>query len=179
MKINLKIKDGNTTQTEQYEIEEINIIQMTQAIKVIKEIFDVARKDEHLLAVLEEIFEETQREDGEEKSAEEFFTQKFAGNLLGALDVLLMEVPEKVFELMSVLSGVEYDVFVQQKPDEVFDIYDAILEVNDIEKLVKRAKKSFRLTKAQKDIMNLLRKKPKEVPEQPQSKLSSSNSPAS
>ncbi len=179
MKINLKIKDGNTTQTEQYEIEEINILQMTRAIKVVKNVLDIVRKDEHLQSVLEEIFSEANQEDGEEKSAEEFFTQDFAGNIVGALDVLLMEVPEKIFELMSVLSGIDYEVFMQQKPDEVFDIYDAILEVNDIEKLVKRAKKSFRLTKAQKDIMNLLRKKPKEVPEQPQSKLSSSNSPAS
>lgn len=155
MKVNLKIRDGNTVQTEQYEIEEINIMQMTKGIKVIKDIFDVVRKDEHLKAVLEEIFFESQTEEDEEKSAEEMFTKNFVNNAIGAIDVLLMEVPEKVFELMSVLSGIEHETFVQQKPEEVFDIYDAILEVNDIEKLVNRAKKSLRLTKAQKKVMNL------------------------
>ncbi len=165
MKVTIKIKEGNTTSAEQYEIEEVNIIQMTKAIKVIKDIFDVVIKDENLLSVMEEIFEETQQEDGDEKTAEEFFTQNFAKNLIGSLDVLLLEVPEKVFELLSVLSGIEYDVFVQQKPEEAFDIYDAILEVNDIEKLVNRAKKSLALTKAQKKVMNLFKKKETTVQE--------------
>lgn len=153
MKVNLKIKDGNTVQTEQHEIEEINITQMTNAIKVIKEIVDVVRKDEHLKSVIEEIFFEVQ--EGDEEDGESDFTKDFMKNILGSIDVLLMEVPEKVFELMSVLSGIDYEVFMQQKPDEVFDIYDAIIEVNDIEKLVNRAKKSLRLTKAQKKVMNL------------------------
>lgn len=159
MKVNLKIKEENTIRTEQHEIDEINILQMTRAIKVVKDIFDVVRKDEHLQAVLEEIFFEAQQEEGKGKSAEEVFTQSFATNLVGAIDVLLMEVPEKVFELMSVLSGIEHETFIQQKPEEVFDIYDAILEVNDIEKLVNRAKKSLRLTKEQKKVMNLFQKK--------------------
>lgn len=158
MKVAIKIKEGNAVHTEQREIEEINIVQMTKAIRVIKDIFDVVRKDEHLLALIEEIFEEVQQEEGEEKGAEEFFTQSFAGNLIGALDVLLVEVPEKAFELLSVLSGIDYDVFVQQKPEEAFDIYDAIIQVNDIEKLVLRAKKSLQLTKAQKKVMNLFKK---------------------
>jgi hypothetical protein len=125
---------------------------------VIKSIFDIVRKDDHLQTILEEVFNEAQQ-DGEGKSAEEFFTQDFATNVMGAIDVLLMEVPEKVFELMSVLSGIEYDVFMQQKPEDVFDIYDAIIEVNDIERLVNRAKKSLRLTAAQKKVMNLFQKK--------------------
>lgn len=175
MKVTIKIKEGNTVSTEQREIEEINIMQMTQAIKVVKSILDAARKDEHLLAVIEEMFEEAQSK--EDSTIEEVLTQSFANNIIGALDVLLVEVPEKVFELLSVLSGIEYDVFMQQKPEEVFDIYDAIIEVNDIEKLVNRAKKSLRLTKAQKTVMNLFKKEPTEVVEQPQLKLSSSSSP--
>lgn len=175
MKVAIKIKEGNAVHTEQREIEDINILQMTKAIKVVKDILDVVRKDKHLQAVLEEIFSEAQEEDGQEKGAEEFFTKDFAGNLIGAIDVLLMEIPEKIFELMSVLSGIDYEIFMQQKPEEVFDIYDAILEVNDIEKLVNRAKKSLALTKAQKDIMSLFQKKETEI-EQPQLKPLSSSS---
>lgn len=170
MKVTIKIKEGNTVKKEQHEIEEINILQMTRAIKVIKDILDTASKDEHLLALLTEFFTE-------EKSVEEVAPQSFASHLIGSLDVLLIEVPEKAFELLSVLSGIEYDIFMQQKPEEVFDIYDAILEVNDIERLITRAKKSLALTKAQKIFMNLIPKK-QEVQEQPQLKLSSSNSPA-
>ncbi len=175
MKVAIKIKDGNSVHTEQREIEEINIMQMTNAIKVVKDVIDVVKKDEHLQAVFKEMFFDSQ-EDGENKGVDDFLTENFATNVIGALDVLLMEIPEKAFELMSVLSGIEYDVFMQQKPEEVFDIYDAIIQVNDIEKLVNRAKKSLRLTKAQKQVMNLFRKKETEEQEQPQLKLSSSNS---
>ncbi|MDY0395429.1 hypothetical protein RWE15_14510 [Virgibacillus halophilus] len=61
MKVNLKIKEDNTVQTVQHEIEDMNILQITQAIKKIKEMFDIAQKDDHLQALLVEVFDESQK----------------------------------------------------------------------------------------------------------------------
>jgi len=165
MKVNLKIKEGNTVQTEQHEVEEISIRQVTNSIKTIKGIIDLAREDQHLQASLVEMFDEAQQ-DNEEKEDAEDFGKVVMKNAAGAMDVLLMEVPDKAFELLSILSGIEYETLMNQKAEDVFDIYDAVIQVNDIGKLVNRAKKSLALTKAQTKVMNLSPKKEQQVQKQ-------------
>ncbi|GGB41739.1 hypothetical protein GCM10011409_19100 [Lentibacillus populi] len=162
MKVNLKIKEDESITTVQHDIEEMNIIQITKAIKKIKEIFDIAQKDQNLQALLVDVFDESQKAD-EDKAAESEFGQRIIANAIGALDVLLMEIPDKALELLSILSGIDYETFVQQKAMDVFDIYDAIIQVNDIDQLIKRAKKSLALTKAQTKFMTML--KPKQTVE--------------
>ncbi len=152
MKVTLKIKEDNKVETIQHEVEELNILQVTRAIKTIKDIFSLAQRDENLQALLTEVFEEAQEETEQEASLS---GQNIGKHLIGAMDVLLVEVPDKAFELLSILSNIDYDTFMQQKAEDVFDIYDAVIQVNDIEKLVNRAKKSFELTKGQVKVMNL------------------------
>jgi len=154
MKVNLKIKENNKVETIQHEVEELNLFQVTRAIKVIKDVFKIAQEDDNLQALLSEMFEEAQSEEGTDQSG-----QNFAQHLVGAMDILLEELPEKAFELLSILSNVDYDTFVQQKPEDALDIYDAVIQVNDLEKLINRAKKSLALTKAQTKVMNLFPKK--------------------
>ncbi|WP_068672277.1 hypothetical protein [Oceanobacillus sp. Castelsardo] len=151
MKVTLKIKEENTVETRQHEIEELNLIQITRAIKVIKDVMKLAQEDQNLKALFEDIFDAEQEEGLNADNLDQNFIQK----LIGAMDVLLAEIPEKAFELLAILSDVEYEVFMQQKPDDVFDIYDAVIQVNDIEKLIKRAKKSLALTKSQVKVINL------------------------
>lgn len=155
MKVNLKIKEDNTVQTVQHEIEEANILQVTDAVKVIKDIFVSVNESEQLQALLAELFDEVQN--NKDKQVEEVGLMMLQ-RAVGAMDLLLVEIPEKALKLLSVLSDVEYDTLVRQKPEEVFDIYDAVIKENDIEKLIKRAKKSLALTKAQVKVMNLFPK---------------------
>lgn len=161
MKVNLKIKEENKVETIQHEVEELNLFQITRAIKVIKDVMKLAQNDPHLKSLFEEIF----TEQGAEINADDL-DESFVQKLLGAMDVLLAEIPEKAFEMLSVLSDVEYDTFMQQKPEDVFDIYDAVIQVNDIDKLINRAKKSLALTKSQVKVMNLFPKRTQ--PEQKQ-----------
>lgn len=156
MKVNLKIKEDNKTETIQHEIEELNLIQVTRAIKTIRDVIKLAQDDENLKELLKEVFDEAQ-EDGED--AEEEFGKDIAQKLFGALDILLVEVPEKAFELLAIMANIEHKVFMQQKPEDVFDIYDAVIQVNDIEKLINRAKKSLELTKSQVKVMSIFQKK--------------------
>lgn len=154
MKINLKVKEGNKVETIQHEVEEIGLFQLTGAIKVIKDVLKLAQNDPNLQSLIEEIFEEAEGENTLD-NLDNHFMQK----LIGAMDVLLEEVPDKAFELLAILSDVDHDVFMQQKAVEVFDIYDAIITVNDIDKLIGRAKKSLALTKAQVKVMSIFQKK--------------------
>lgn len=165
MKVNLKIKEDNKTETFQHEIEEMNLIQVTRAIKTIRDVIKLAQDDENLKELLKEVFDET--EEGQEnveeaegqEDAEEEFGKDIAQKLFGALDILLVEVPEKAFELLAIMANIEHKVFMQQKPEDVFDIYDAVIQVNDIEKLINRAKKSLELTKSQVKVMSIFQKK--------------------
>ena len=156
MKVNLKVKEDNTVQTIQHEVEELSIRQVTNSIKTVKGIIDIIQEDQHLQVLLVEMFESQQ--DDEEKSDDDF-GQVVMKNAVGAMDVLLMEIPDKALELLAILSGIEHDTLLEQKAEDVFDIYDAVIQVNDIEKLIKRAKKSLALTKAQTKVMNLFPKK--------------------
>src|SRR5699024_3687633 len=96
----------------------------------------------------------------------EGFGKVVTKNAAGAMDVLLMEIRDKAFELLSSLSGIEYETLMNQKAEEVLDLYDAGIQVNDIGKLVNRAETSLALTKAQTKVMNLFQKKEQQVQKQ-------------
>ncbi|GIO25093.1 hypothetical protein [Oceanobacillus sp. J11TS1] len=141
MKVNLKIKEGSTVQTEQHEVEPLNLFQFKDALKVIKEIIDLAQNDESLKGILAEL--STEEIQDTEVTPEFIITR-----LSGAFEVVLINIPDKAFELLSILSGVKKDTLMSQPAEDAFDIYDAVIEVNNIEKLWKRAKKSFSATKS-------------------------------
>lgn len=141
MKVTLKIKKDNTVETIQHEIESINLLQFQNSLKIIKEVLDIVQKDESLKNLLVGAIETASND-------EEELDTRFLASAVEAFEVLLINIPEKAFELLAAMSGIGYDTLMSQKAEDVFDIYDAILEVNDIEKLFKRAKKSLAVTKA-------------------------------
>lgn len=141
MKVTLKIKKDNTVETIQHEIESINLLQFQKSLKIIKEVLDIVQKDESLKNLLVGAIESAGGD-------EEELDTRFLASAVEAFEVLLINIPEKAFELLAAMSGIGYDTLMSQKAEDVFDIYDAILEVNDIEKLFKRAKKSLAVTKA-------------------------------
>lgn len=153
MKVSLKVKKENTVETIQHEVNPISLQQMENSLVVINDIFKIADEDPRLKELVQEAMEASQQEDND--NAEAGFIQK----LIGAFDVLLLKIPQKAFELLSILSDVDIQTLRQQEALDVFDIYDAVIEVNDIEKLVKRAKKSLAVTKAKGAVMNLFKKK--------------------
>ena len=150
MKVNLKIKNENTVETIQHEVEPINLFQFQKALKVIKEVFEIAQQDESLKGLLGDLF--NAEENGDDLDA------RFIAQAMEAFEVLLINIPNKAFELLAAMSGIGYDDLMTQRMEDVFDVYDAILEVNDIEKLVKRAKKSLAVTKSKVSFLNLARK---------------------
>lgn len=151
MKVNLIIREGNTKTTEQVEIESVGLNQLTNGIKTLKGIIDLVQEDENLQQVLYEMFDnEQQGEDMQE------FGMRIIGNLINSLDVLLLEIPENIIQLLADLSGIDYDLLIEQKIEEVLDVYDAVIQENDIERLIERAKKSSALTKKLMKISSII-----------------------
>ncbi|WP_445506791.1 hypothetical protein [Niallia sp. 03190] len=146
--ITLKIKDeqGNIRK-ETHEIEDINLIQYVEMMKVVNEIIKELQQDDSLKGFVSDIFGDQYKTS--ESDAEELVKEMDASFVLKAVNsfqTLAIKMPEKAFKLISVLSGIDLEVLKKQKFIDVMDIYDAIIEENDIEKLVNRIKKSLALT---------------------------------
>ena len=61
-------------------------------------------------------------------------------DVLSAFGFLIETVPERTIELTSVASGIDSAYLEVQDMDTFFEIIEAVVEVNDIEKIVKRVK---------------------------------------
>jgi hypothetical protein len=156
--ITLKIKDdqGNVTK-KQHEIEDINLLQFEKMMEVIKEIIHELRSDGSLTDLVGQIFE-GESSPGEDETDELARDAEFIMKIVNSFETLAIRMPKQAFKLLSVLTGIELGLLQQQKIIDVFDIYDAVVEENDIERLVNRVKKSLSVTMAKTKFLNLARK---------------------
>jgi hypothetical protein len=81
-----------------------------------------------------------------EEAQDVVIDQQLVMSLIGSFETFAVKMPEEATNVLSVLSGVEVEVLDEQELEKVLEVYEAVLEVNDIEKLVERLKKSFNLT---------------------------------
>jgi len=165
--ITLKIKDqeGNVKK-ENHEVEEIDVLQFKQLMKTVKEIMARVNENEDLKVLFGSLTNGQGLDDEEAGAAAD---QDVITKAIASFDMLAVELPDQAFKLLSILSGVTPDVMEKQKLKDVMDIYDAVLEENDMEDLVKRAKKSLALTQTKfkfKDFME----KVKTTTEKPKTK---------
>ncbi|WP_144559553.1 hypothetical protein [Shouchella miscanthi] len=153
--ISLKVKgEEGEVKKVAHEIEAIGVFQLEKAMRTLKEIFDVLQQDEQLLNVVNDFLEES------EGLTDEQMVQK----LVSSFETLTVKLPEKAFELLAVLSDIDLETLRAQKVLDVFDIFEAVVEENDIEKLVKRAKKSLGVAKK---AFKFLKKEKKETEVEP------------
>ncbi|OKL36991.1 hypothetical protein [Domibacillus mangrovi] len=164
--VTLKIKgeDGQVTKV-QHEVEEINLFQFEEVMKSVKDIFTEVQGDEALKTMFSDLFDGTA--DAEDEEVKQRIDERFIQNAIGSFETLAVHMPTKAFKLLSVLSGIELKTLQQQKVNDVFDIYDAVVEENDLQKLFNRAKKSLAATKVKLAFM----KKVKQVTESVSVKL--------
>lgn len=165
--ITLKIKDqeGNVKK-ENHEVEEIDVLQFKQLMKTVKEIMALVNENEDLKVLFGSLNNGQGLDDDEAGAVAD---QDVITKAIGSFDVLAVELPDQAFKLLSILSGVDHDVMEKQKLKDVMDIYDAVLEENDMEDLVKRAKKSLALTQTKFKFKNFM-EKVKTTTEKPKTK---------
>jgi hypothetical protein len=157
--ITLKVKDeqGNVIKN-QHVIEDINLIQFEQMMGTIKEIIKEMKNDESLSDLLSNILDGTSKDEENPEELVKQLDNDFVLKLANSFETLAVRMPQQAFKLLSVLSGVELDILRQQKFIDVLDIYDAILEEKDLERLISRVKKSLALTGAKLKFQSLIKR---------------------
>lgn len=127
---------------EQRQIGPIKVLALTLGLKKIKDILSVMKEDDKLKEFVAYLSEKKPQQEGDEEEAQEADAE-FMERLAGSFDMLLETVPDKVIELLAIVSGVDKAIIEDQEAETLFDIFDAVIAENDIPKLVERAKKSF------------------------------------
>lgn len=165
--ITLKIKDqeGNVKK-ENHEVEEIDVLQFKQLMKTVKEIMAKVNENEDLKVLFGSLTNGQGLDDEEVGFAAD---QDVITKAIASFDMLAVELPDQAFKLLSILSGVELAVMEKQKLKDVMDIYDAVLEENDMDDLINRAKKSLALTQTKFKFKNFM-EKVKTTTEKPKTK---------
>lgn len=131
-----------------------------QVLAIVNDIYGILQQDAALKMLFEEIFqgeppideevlatfteeERTQMKKDRQLEAERRFIQ----GLMGAFPLLTVHLPLQATALLVAMTGVDEKELKEQDFDVVLDVYDACIEVNKIEALVDRVKKSLDATK--------------------------------
>jgi hypothetical protein len=152
--VTLKFKSEEGTKKVQHEIERIKLYQFTDTIKIVKDILVEMNQDGSLKEFFETAFAENPEavkdlKKLDEKAVEEMAAEldnRFLVKAVESFQTLAATLPDKAFQLLATLSGIKKEDLEQQDLFDVLDIFDAVVEVNDIEALVNRLKKSLGAT---------------------------------
>lgn len=135
-------KDGSVQILDSSRSVEINAIRPAQfgaLTKVINATVKDLQKNEDFKQTVQKLFGEYQ----EGFDLEDLFrSDEFnVFSIMDAVGFLLEEVPDRLTEIVSIMSGINRFVVEHQDMDTYFDLIEAVIEVNDIERIVERVKK--------------------------------------
>lgn len=144
-KVNIQLfdqdKQGNLHETDQSKAVEIKAIRPGQ-LGAIAKVVNAIQKDlqdnkEFQDTVIKLFGQYTEGFDIEDLIRSEDFN---IFDVLSAFGFLVEKVPERTIELTSVASGIDSAYLEVQDMDTFFEVIEAVVEVNDIEKIIKRVK---------------------------------------
>lgn len=135
-------KDGSVQILDSSRSVEINAIRPAQfgaLTKVINQTIKDLKQNEEFQTTVQKLFGEYQ----ESFDLEDLFRSEDFNifSVMDAVGFLLEEVPDRLTEIVSIMSGINRFVVEHQDMDTYFDLIEAVLEVNDIERIVERVKK--------------------------------------
>ncbi|MDW4175293.1 hypothetical protein QI193_02620 [Staphylococcus saprophyticus] len=135
-------KDGSVQILDSSKSVEINPIRPAQfgaLTKVINETQKDLQSNEDFKLTVQKLFGEYQ--DGFDLE-DLFRSEEFnVFSIMDAVGFLLEAVPDRLTEIVAIMSGINRFTVEHQDMDTYFDLIEAVLEVNDIEKIVARVKK--------------------------------------
>lgn len=162
--VTLKTIEGNKEVSETFEIKPMNVFQIMRLSKELNNLLGDIKGNEHLKNALNNYFEqsaankeknneviEKAQAEGRDVLAEQIYSTRdtlsqvggdFINDILGSLEILLSDAPETLTELIATASNIDSNVVKSQDLYVFLDIFDAVVEVNDVNKLVERLKKS-------------------------------------
>lgn len=139
-------KDGSTYEDgiKELVIKPFKPFQFITVTKILKDFINLLNEDENVTGTLSGIFDNVDVSDDTSDILQNIGAQ-FIKDGAGTLGFLLDVAPEKVFELIAVSAKMSVAELEYQELDTFFDIVDAVIEVNDIEKVISRVKSSANL----------------------------------
>lgn len=137
-------KDGSVQILDSSRSVEINAIRPAQfgaLTKVINDTQKDLQKNEDFKLTVQKLFGEYQ----ESFDMEDLFRSDDFNvfSIMDAVGFLLEAVPDRLTEIVAIMSGINRFTVEHQDMDTYFDLIEAVLEVNDIEKIVERVKKIY------------------------------------
>ena len=170
VQVTLKTYENNREVSETVNIRPMNVFQIRSVSKEINALLKDIKANESLQSALNNYFDTAEKnkernnetirkaqEEGRDVLQEQIYTTRntleqvggeFITDVMGSLEILLEDAPEMLTRVLAVASNVEHNLLNEQDPYTFLDIFDAVVEVNDLEKLVERLKKSSGSLKA-------------------------------
>lgn len=170
VQVTLKTYENNKEVSETVNIRPMNVFQIRSVSKEINALLKDIKANESLQSALNNYFDTAEenkkrnnetirkaQEEGRDVLQEQIYTTRntleqvggqFITDVMGSLEILLEDAPEMLTRVLAVASNVEHNLLNEQDPYTFLDIFDAVVEVNDLEKLVERLKKSSASLKA-------------------------------
>lgn len=158
-----KLKDG--AKTTDVEIEKMDMYQMLKVSKDISKVVNFINANDKVGKIMKhynqakddvnKLYQEQYNEQKKQKIAEKdmqlvnvnetaFVKALEYGRveLLDGLSEMLVELPSTVFDILATASGISKEILEKQNFDTFMDVVDATVEVNDLQAIVNRIKKS-------------------------------------
>jgi len=152
--VTLKFRDNDgNVKSDKREITALTGNSFINMMSAINGIMGAMSKNESLKGLFKEIFGD---EDVKEVDLAKL-NSRILLNAVNSFESLFVSLPEHAFILLSAISQINVDELKSQEFLDLLDIYDAVIEVNDTEKIISRVKKSLALTRAKTKFLNLAR----------------------
>lgn len=154
--VTIKEQNGEgVVSNKQVQIESMLVLQYKQLMGAINELIKEVQEDPNLKGLFAELFGENP-EASQEEILDNMDIMEMFKQIIGSFEILLERMPSHAVKIISILSGVDEQTLDKQNLFTLLDIYDAIIEENDINRLVERLKKSQALTVAKVNFKNFL-----------------------
>ncbi len=140
---------------ETFVIKKAKFIQLTKLMSTVTDIVKEVKTNEDLKGLLGAFNQQVDREDEEEVRKVEM---DIISKAVEAFPTLAIKLPEQALEILSTLSRIDKEVLEEQELESILEVYDAVLEENNIQEIIERAKKSLALTTAKFNFKGLVDK---------------------
>lgn len=127
----------------------LDIVKVLQEDDSLKDLFGNYFNEEEKKKVsideLAELSDEELDEMEEKEKAEK--DARFMEAMFKAAEKLMVKLPDQTLELLAALSNIDLELLEEQEIEFVFPLVEAIIEVNDMQKLIERGKQSLEFGK--------------------------------
>ncbi|MEE6134617.1 hypothetical protein [Priestia sp. GS2] len=134
-------------------IRKAKFVQLTQLMSVITDVVKEVKGDADLKGLFNSFSRPVNESD---KAAVEKAEMAILDKATAALPTLAVKLPNQVLEILSTLSRIDKKILEEQELADIFQVYNAVLEENNVEEIIETAKKSLELTKSKFNFKGLV-----------------------